>query len=199
MSGMGLKAQAANDWQNLYEAYGINPADPKADNLLSERMIENPPREIALKIVRFTSSQGEVVPLDVEMIAELGKSASASTSFEWENDYFRMSHDIELTVRYERDEDHETAAVLLWEAKTHIKGSRSAYIPGMVGNQWVEVKEETLIKKNNYAGFCLGTLCFHPVSRRTECRKHRELPVKSGTDQLYYRPVKVKRRIIELY
>ena len=31
MIGTGLTAQAAEKWQNVYEAYGINPNDPYND------------------------------------------------------------------------------------------------------------------------------------------------------------------------
>ncbi len=150
---MGLTALAADGWQGLYEAYGIDPSDPQAGNLLGSNMIERPPQAIALRIVRFTSAQGETVPLDVEMIVELGKNASASTDFEWGNEYFRLAYEVSFTVRYERDESHETAAMLLWDTQTYIEGSKWEYVPDEHKSQWLEVKGDAYLKKSDIAGY----------------------------------------------
>jgi hypothetical protein len=50
MSGMGLLPvyAAAAEWQNLYEAYGINPNDPQAEYLVGEMLWEKPPQAIVI-------------------------------------------------------------------------------------------------------------------------------------------------------
>jgi|LFRM01.1.fsa_nt_gb hypothetical protein len=182
MIGTGLTAQAAEKWQNVYEAYGINPNDPRAGGLLSEMMIENPPQAIAIKLEKFVAPGGSpIVPLNEEVIVELGKNANISTTFNWEDDYYRLSYNVDLTVRYERDKDHETAATLLWASQAYVKGSRETYVPEAHEDQWIEVAGDTYIREADVAGFLAwdhSSIPLTPKSRSEESAKN--LPLNLG-------------------
>ena len=183
MSGMGLlPVYAADEWQNVYEAYGINPNDPNAVSVLSEMMSENPPQAIVIKLDHFAAPSGSpIVPLNEEVIVELGKSAKISASFEWEDDYFRLAYNVDLTVRYERVKDHETAAMLLWASQAYVKGSRETYIPEAHEEQWIEVTGDTYVREADVAGFLSGghhSIPLTPKSRSEESSKN--LPLNLG-------------------
>lgn len=137
---MPIMAFAADDWQDLYEAYKIDPANPKAEYLLSEKMMEKPPQMLALRIVEFTSPSGEVVPLADEMTVELGGSASHSFNVEFENSSVRAKYDIDVTVKYEKEGN---SGSLLWDTRVHCTGANYQYIPSDHTSQWVEFPEQT--------------------------------------------------------
>lgn len=183
MSGMGLlPVYAADEWQNVYEAYGINPNDPQAEYLVGEMLWEKPPQAIVIKLEHYAAPTGTLsVPLNKEVAVELGKSANISTSFEWDDGTYRLAYDVDLTVRYERDKDHETAAMLLWDSKTYIKGSRYGATYGEPQQRWIEVAGDTYIReagKGSYIVNGSSSLLLNPKSRSEE--SHENLPINLG-------------------
>lgn len=194
MLGTGLTAQASEEWQTLYEAYDIDPDDPNAQSLLSEMMIENPPKEIVIKLDHFTGPSGTpIVPLEGELTVELGKSGNLSTSFSWEEDRYRLDYDVDLEVRYERDEDSESAASLFWASEAYVEGSKLVYIPEALEERWVEVYGDTYIREAEFPGLFAWDNSYIQLSPKSRSEEsHKNLPLNLGTIAYNIDRVKVK-------
>ncbi len=194
--GMPIMAFAADDWQDLYKAYKIDPANSKAEYLLSEKMMEKPPQMLALRIVEFTSPSGEVVALNDEITVELGESASHSFKVEFEDSSVRAKYDIDVTVKYEKDGD---SGCLLWDTRVHCAGANYQYIPSAHTSQWVAFPEQTYTATDN-CGLLSWTGSY--VTLKTHDRDPNDpknLPGKLGELRFEIERVKMSRGPVSIF
>lgn len=157
--------KAEENWKDLYEAYKVNPNDERTEYILSERMWENPPKSIALKLINFSQGTNFRVPLEGTINVNLGESATYSTKIQFGDNQDKYDYDVTVTLNYKKE---ESGASFIWETAVDYKGSHYRYIPDSHSHAWIDDKN-TIYKSTYNSG--LVTHKDFTITMRTEDRK----------------------------
>ncbi len=158
-----VKVNANNGYKDLYEAYKINPNDENAESILSEMMMENPPKSISLKVIKFQFDHKTGVPLEGTINVDLGKSATYKTNFKFEFDKHQFDYGVTLILNYEK----EGSARFTWDISVNYYGPHYIYDAGAASYR-VEYKS-TVYKSTYNSG--LVTHKNYAINMRTEEHK----------------------------
>ncbi len=98
---------------SLYKEYKIDPNGKNPDYELSEKMSENPPKSLSLKVIDFSFDSNTHIPLEGIINVKLGESTKYNTKFNFESGQDKYEYDVSLVANYEKTDSG--AGNLKWD------------------------------------------------------------------------------------
>lgn len=146
---------------DLYKAYKVNLKGANPEYELSNKMTENPPKSITLKVTNY-SFESMTLPLDGTIKVNLGESASYNTKFDFEWDKHQYKFAVNLVAHYEKTDSG--AGSLSWDVNVDYNGP--LYDWSSMPVKIIELGEKKLHKTTYDSG--LVTHNDYVISLRTE-------------------------------